>query len=176
MRRLSFIFFSWTLVLNGCSSQDSAFSPAHVLPIGSSLHQAIIRVPTKLKIERTTNMLSVDFDYPNSLEATNITIDPRLAQGVGFDLYIYPEGSPRPSHYDFGGRDGDLDFSWGPRVWHSTDVGFPNPGGAYVVDFEAAVFETKTGNFDTVDMPLALMAANPKFHIIWKEHLKRIVK
>src|SRR5476649_2186615 len=53
------------------------------------LHQISVRVPTRLKVERTTDTLSVTIDADtNSFESTNLMIGTNMVVGVRTEDYV----------------------------------------------------------------------------------------
>jgi hypothetical protein len=127
-----------------------------------------IRVPTKLKIERTSDMLSETIDT-NSFESTNLMVGTNMVTGVESKIYVYPEGEPRPANGGLG-LSGGLAFNLGVGYWHTTQDGIPLQGKKYVVEIDLAAFET--------DIP-------PQHHwepygknykVLWQRTLKQIVE
>ena len=144
------------LVLGGGLSDQfaAAQSPAqpnqwHGFPIPPPITNAnpsirmplLVHVPTKLKIERTDDMLSVKIDNQNSLEATNLMVGTNMVTGVQCHTYIYPVGEPRPLKWPNSGL-GGTDFNLGTAFWHTTPDRIPVPGKKYVVEVDMTVFET----------------------------------
>lgn len=99
----------------------------------------IIHVPARLKIERTTDMLSVEIDR-SSFEATNLMVGLNMVTGVESKFYVYPEGELRPANGGYGL--GGTDFNLGTSFWHTKQQGIPLPGKKYVVELDLIVFET----------------------------------
>ena len=106
----------------------------------SSRHPVLVSVPTRLKVTRTDNMLSVELD-PTSLEPTNLIVGSNMVTGVQSEEYIYPVGEPRPATGGYG-LNGGLEFNLGTRYWHATPDGIPLPGKKYVIEVELTIFET----------------------------------
>jgi hypothetical protein len=138
----------------------------------SITHQISVRVPTKLKIERTTDMLSVTIDAnTNSFESTNLMVGTNMVTGVRTEDYVYPVGETRSAKY--GGRGSlstDLDFNIGTIFLHTKRDGIPQAGKSYIVEMDLAVFET--------DIPGGhlWMPESEKYKVIWRRTLKQIVK
>ena len=176
-----------TLVLSGgffgCSAaaQSSAESePFRGLPIALPITNAktsirlprSIRVPSKLKIERTTGMLSVAIDQ-TSLAATNLMVGTNMVTGVKSELYVYPVGKERPAPANdrgYGGLVSGLDFNLGTWILHTKPDGIPLPGLKYVVEVELTAFETDIpgGHFW---QPYSM-----NYKVLWRRTLKQTVE
>lgn len=136
-----------------------------------------VRVPTRLKVERTADMISVSLDT-NSFESTNLTVGTNMVTGTLGDLYVYPVGSPRSTNstaLGLGSRGAiatGLDFNLGTIYLHTVPDGIPQPGVSYEVEMDAAAFET--------DIPgqhfWLPMARGKKFQVLWRRTLKQVVK
>lgn len=127
----------------------------------------LLHVPTKLTIERTTDMLSLEIDR-SSLEITNLTVGTNMVTGVQNEFYIYPEGEPRPAN---GGQGlGGIDFNLGKQFWHTKPEGIPLPGKKYVVEVDLIVFET--------DIPPQHMWSpqGKNYKVLWQRTLKQTVE
>jgi len=98
----------------------------------------LVHVPTKLKVERTTDMLSVEVDR-TSIEATNLMVGTNMVTGVHSKLYVYPEGESRPANGRYGWG---TSFNLGTSLLHTRPDGIPLPGKKYVVEVDLTVFET----------------------------------
>lgn len=61
----------------------------------------LVHVPTRLKIERTNDMLSVMIDG-SSLETTNLMVGTNMVTGMEGEIYFYAEGDTRPTNYRHG--------------------------------------------------------------------------
>ena len=127
----------------------------------------VVHVPTRLKIERTTDMLSLEIDR-SSLEATNLTVGTNMVTGVESRIYVYPEGELRPE--DGGYSLGGADFNLGTRFWHAAQEGIPRPGKRYIVEADLVVFET--------DIPPQHMWSpyGKNYAVLWKRSLKQTVE
>jgi hypothetical protein len=132
------------------------------------LCQIAVRVPTRLKIERTADALSVGIDT-NSFESTNLIVGTNMIMGVRSEWFVYPADEPRPANGGEG-LSGGLDFNLGTSFWHTKPDGIPQAGKSYIVEIDLAAFET--------DIP-------PQHHwephgknykITWQRILKQIVK
>jgi hypothetical protein len=128
----------------------------------------LVHVPTKLKIERTTDMLSLEIDH-SSLEATNLMVGTNMVTGVQSELYAFPEGQPRPANGGYGL--GGMDFNLGKSFWHTKQEGIPLPGKKYVVELDLTVFET--------DVPPQHMwdpHGSKNYKVLWQRTLKQTVE
>ena len=177
------IIFCLALVLSGvflgCSTtgQSSAKSEQwHGFPILPPITNAnpsirlpfLIHVPTRLKIERTTDMLSIEIDR-SSLEATNLMVGTNMVTGVESKFYVYPEGELRPANGGYGL--GGTDFNLGTSFWHTKQEGIPLPGKKYVVEMGLKVFET--------DIPSQHMwrpQGSKNYKVLWQRTLKQTVE
>jgi hypothetical protein len=176
--------------LLGCSAiaQNSAKSDTWngfpILPPITNVNPSIrcpvsIRVPTGLKIERTTHTLSVEIDT-NSFESTNITVGTNMIIGVRSTCSVHLADDPLEGHL---GRPTGLlpdrmgwglcsgtDFNLGKMIWNKNGDGLPLAGKKYVVKAVLAVFET--------DVP-PQHHWNPydkNFKILWQQTLKQKVE
>jgi hypothetical protein len=101
-----------------------------------------VRVPAALRIERGLDTLSVSIDEA-SLAPTDVTADPGMVLGVQTDVYVFPQGQPRPST----GRHGlasstDFAAGFGVDTWNTAQNGVPAPGKRHVVEMDLVLFET----------------------------------
>jgi HEAT repeat protein len=128
----------------------------------------LLHVPTKLKIERTTDMLSVEIDH-SSLEATNLMVGTNMMTGVQSESYVFPEGQPRPANggYALGG----VDFNLGKSSWHTKQEGIPLPGKKYVVELDLTVFET-----DVPPQHMWQPQGSKNYKVLWQRTLKQTVE
>ena len=133
-------------------------------------HSVSVRVPTRLKIERTADTLSVTIDT-NSFESINLTVGTNMETGVQSDWYVYPVGEARPAERGVG-FSGLLDFNLGGMVnyWHTEPDGIPLPGKKYVVEMDLAAFET--------DIPSQHMWSpyGKNYKVLWRRTLKQTVE
>ena len=130
-------------------------------------HSISVRVPTRLKVERTTDMLSVSVDT-NSFESTNLTVGTNMITGLQSEWFVYPVGEARPAN----GRRGlsGLTFGVGTSFWHSKPDGIPQARKSYTVEMDFTAFET--------DVPPQHMW-NPQgknYKILWQRTLKQTVE
>jgi hypothetical protein len=127
----------------------------------------VIHVPTKLKIERASDTLSVEIDK-SSLEATNLMVGTNMMTGVENKIYVYPDGESRPANGGYGL--GGTDFNLGTMIWRTKQEGIPLPGKKYVVELELIVFETDIP-------PQHLWSPHGKnYKVLWQRTLKQIVE
>lgn len=177
------IILGLALVLSGglfdhfAAAQSSAKSDQwHGFPILPPITNAnpsirlplLVHVPTEIKVERTTDTLSVEIDT-NSFESTNLMVGTNMVTGVQNEIYVYPEGEPRPANGGYGL--GGTDFNLGTNFWHTKQEGIPLPGKKYVVELDLTVFET--------DIPPQHMwrpQGSKNYKILWQRTLKQIVK
>ena len=164
--------------LLGCSA--TAQSPAEsepfrgfpILPPITNANPSIrlpllLHVPTKLKIERTTDMLSVQIDR-TSLEATNLMVGTNMVTGAHSKLYVYPKGESRPANgrYEWG-----TSFDLGKSLWHTRPEGIPLPGKKYVVELDFTVFET-----DVPPQHEWSPQGSRNYKVLWQRTLKQTVE
>jgi hypothetical protein len=103
----------------------------------------LVHVPTKLKIGRTADTLSIGIET-NSFESTNITVGTNMVTGIRYELYVYRLGETRPVNGEIGMESGMV-FNSGVRYWQTESGHIPlNPMSQkqYVVELDLAAFET----------------------------------
>jgi hypothetical protein len=126
----------------------------------------LVHVPTKLKIERTTDRLSVEIDQ-TSLAATNLMVGTNMVTGVHSKEYVFPEGEPRPAN----GKHGwGTDFNLGTSLLHTRPDGIPLPGKKYVVEVDLTVFET-----DVPPQHAWQPQGSKNYKVLWQQTLKQTV-
>ncbi len=132
-------------------------------------HQVLVKVPTRVKIERGTDTLAIEVDR-NSLQTTNITVGSKMVTGVQSELFVYAEGDARPSQPGRIGLSGGLDFNLGKDFFNSKQQGIPMPGKKYVVEMDLSIFET--------DIPPQHMWSpyGKNYRVLWKRTLRRLVE
>jgi hypothetical protein len=131
-------------------------------------HSISVRVPTRLKVERTADTLSVTINT-NSFESANLTVGTNMVTGVQSKIYVYPEGEPRPANGGFGL--GGTDFNLGTIFRHTKQDGIPLPGKKYVVELDLILFET--------DIPPQHMwspQGSKSYKVLWRRTLKQTVE
>jgi hypothetical protein len=114
--------FAYSAIAQSSAKPDQ-WQPFQILPPVTNANPSIrcpiaIRVPTKLKIERTSDTLSETIDA-NSFESTNLMVGTNMVTGVESKIYVYPEGESRSANSGLGLSSG-LDFNLGVRYWHTT--------------------------------------------------------
>jgi hypothetical protein len=134
----------------------------------SVTHPVSVRVPTKLKIERTADMLSVAIST-NGFETTNLMVGSNMVTGAASELFVYPEGESCPTNP---GREslGSLDFNLATLILSPKLDGIPQADKSYVVEMHVIAFET--------DIPGQHMWSpqSKNYKVIWRRTLKEIVK
>jgi hypothetical protein len=127
------------------------------------------RVPTRLKVERTDDTLSVEIDT-NSYVSTNLMVGTNMVTGSDSWLYVYPIGGSRPSQAQVetvGGTDCLL-----AGIWHKTDRnGIPVVGKKYVVEADFIIFET-----DIPSQHMWMPWGSKNYQVLWRRTLKQIVE
>lgn len=128
-----------------------------------------IRVPTRLKVLRTADSISMDTD-PNSVETETITVGTNMATGSQSDIYIYPSGQPPKDKSATGGMGGGTMVAPVSYTWHTAQDGIPVPGKKYDVEVDLKIFET--------DIPPQHMwePQSKKYKILWQRTLKETVE
>jgi len=99
-----------------------------------------VRVPAALSLARALDALSVAVD-PASLARTEVTADAGMVVGVEREVFVFPEGQPRPAL----GRRGVVagtDFAASTDTWNVLQDGVPAPGTRYAVEMQLTLFET----------------------------------
>jgi hypothetical protein len=181
------IILCLALVLSGALSGGSAAAQDGPKPVNghgfpmlppitnadfSITHPVSVRVPTKLKVTRTADMLSVTLD-PNGFATTNLMVGTNVVTVVQETLFVYPTSGPRPTNRmvnSVGGAQGQLDFNLGTSFFHAERDGFPQPDINYVVEADLAAFETDTPQ----NRRIFPWSTNNK--ILWRQTLKRTVE
>jgi hypothetical protein len=133
-------------------------------------HLISVEIPTRLRIERTADTLSVGIDT-NSVESTNLLVGTNMVMGMRSDWYVYPVGQARPAK-------GGVGFSGLQHIvppgmvnyWHTQPDGIPQAGKSYVVEIDLTAFET--------DIPPQHLwdPYDKNYRILWKRTLKQIVQ
>ena len=121
-----------------------------------------ILVPTRLRIRRSENRISVEVD-PDSLESIILDVGADMLIGFRREMSVYRDGQPVSS----GGH--GLGGSWyfGTRHYNTSEGGFPRPGETYEVEVRIQVFET--------DIPAQhfWMPGSPKYKVLWTRTLRQ---
>jgi hypothetical protein len=132
--------------------------------------EVLVHVPTRLKIERTTNTLSVSVDNKNFLESTNLSVGTNMVTGVQFRLSVYPASEkPPPDDQSFGLASG-FDFNTGTQFFNAKRDHLPLPGVKYTVEVILTAFET--------DIPPGHFWSpyGKNYKVLWRRTLKQIVE
>lgn len=128
-----FIFLSG---LQFATAQDTS-SPARQAPRS----EVQIRVPTRLRIERTPGVVKVEVSQ-DSPESVKLTIDTGMVIGVKDELRVYPADKSRPARPHRLGVTEGTDFNLGVDFLNAGDPNFPVPDKKYAVEVGLTVFET----------------------------------
>jgi len=155
------------------SAKADKWQPFQIIPPITNADPSIrcpvsVRVPTKLKIERTSDTLSETIDT-NSFESTNLMVGTNMVTGVEGKIYVYPEGESRPANGGDSLSSG-LDFNLGVDYWHTKQDGIPLPGKKYVVEIDLAAFET--------DIPPQhdWEPYGKNYKVLWRRTLKQTIE
>lgn len=100
-----------------------------------------IRVPTKLRIERTPGEVKVEIDR-DSLESVKLTIEEGMVTGIKAELRVYPVGESRPAMADSVGIKSGIDFDLDVDFLNAGEPGFPVPNKKYTIEMALTFFET----------------------------------
>jgi len=129
----------------------------------------LVHVPTKVKIERTADMLSIGIDNKSSLDATKLMVGTNMMTGVQSEVYVYPLGEARPAPRSEG-LDSGLDFNLGTQILHTKPDGMPVPGVKYLVEMDLTVFETD------ISVGHDWEPVGKNYKVLWRRTLKQIVE
>jgi hypothetical protein len=124
-----------------------------------------VRVPSALTIGRSIDALSITVD-PASLASTQVIAAPGMVIGMEREVFVFPEGQPRPP-LGRGGLVRGADFTASTDTWTRKRDGLPLPGTQYVVEMQFALFET--------DVPPAT-PWNPHvgtYRVLWSRTLRQ---
>src|ERR1700722_15347233 len=102
---------------NGTPGTDVPLADASIC------HAFTVRVPTRLKVERTADQISVTI-YTNHWGFTNVIAGTNMSIGVRSKLLVYPAGEPAPTNSERE-ADGGLDFNLGTTFLNSKLDGIP---------------------------------------------------
>lgn len=146
----------------GCSRQTLSTPPD---ANASGPRQLAVRVPAALSIARAIDALSVAVN-PASLALTQVTADAGMVIGVEREVFVFPEGQPRPAL----GRRGlvqNTDFASSTDTWTTKQDGIPVPGTRYAVEMQFVLFQT--------DVPYA-NGWDPRagnYQVLWSRTLRQ---
>jgi hypothetical protein len=132
-------------------------------------HEVIVGVPTRLKVKRTADTLSITVDR-DSLEMTSIMMGSNMVTGVRSELFVYSEGEARPTQGRRYGLSGGVDFNLGASILNTRQEDIPMPGTKYVIEMDLAIFET--------DIPPQHMWSpqSKNYRMLWERTLKEPVE
>ena len=128
----------------------------------STREEREILVPTRLRIRRSENRISVEVD-PDSLESIILDVGACMVVGFRREMSVYRDGQPVSSGgYGLGGS-----WYFGTRNYNTSGLGFPRPGETYEVEVRIQVFET--------DIPAQHMwrPGSPKYKVLWTRTLRQ---
>jgi hypothetical protein len=149
------------------------FSFPHRPPIADinpSICQPIsVRVPTKLKVERTVDWLSVGIDT-NSFVSTNLMVGTNMVTGSDNWLYVYPVGGARPRQAQTGNMTSNTKCLI-EGIWQTAQNGIPVAGQKYIVEADCTIFET-----DIPPQHMWCPWGSEKYKVLWHQTLKQIVQ
>jgi len=128
-----------------------------------------VHVPTQIRIERTSDMLSVTIDT-NRLESTNLMVGTNMVIGFRGWEFVYPVGEPRPAN-DRERLAGGLAFGSATSFYHAKPDGIPQAGRNYVVEMELEVFET-----DIPPQHHWRPQGSKNYKVLWQRTLKQTVE
>ena len=134
----------------------------------------MVQVPTRLKIERTADMLSVTIET-NGFESTNLMVGKNMVTGVESRCSIFsgPEASwvvaVNPLKQRLGLSSG-LDFNPGKAIWNTLTDGIPAAGKQYVIWLELTAFET-----DVPPQHEWNPRADKSYRVLWQRTLRQAV-
>jgi hypothetical protein len=147
MRVLASCFAASVLLASGQIQHPPSYPPtADADP--SIRHDVVVAVPTRLRVERTPDRISVGFDL-TSAESVKITLGDRMTMGVKWELRVYGEGESRPVEANGGvGLSGPVTSSNlgalknAGGILNRAQSGIPAPGKSYIIEQDVTVFET----------------------------------
>jgi hypothetical protein len=162
-----------------------------IFKANSSIRHAVsIRVPTKLKIGRTADMLTLEIDE-NSFVPASLSVGTNMWTGFDRQVFVYPLGGKCPvNQSDLAGDNdnsgnvdsiiftvwngmkvGDEYFSFGKQNFDVKEDDFSLPGKKYIVEMDSAIFELE---------PDSQGYFNPQrsktYKILWRQTLKQTVE
>jgi hypothetical protein len=134
----------------------------------SILHAIVARVPTQLKVARTSGTLSILLVSPRTV---NLTVGQNMVTGFESDLQVYPEGTERPlKPRGMYLTSSLLNFGSGNSILNASTDGIPVPGTKYIVEEEITIFET-----DVPSQHMWTPKGSPNYKVLWQGVLKQIV-
>ena len=135
----------------------------------SARHHVSFQMPTKLKIQRTADVLSVAVDLA-ATESVNLMVGRKMVTGVESQLYVSEESKSGHADRQLRRSSSATDFNLGTAFLNAQQDGLPIPGRRYIVEMDLAVFET--------DIPPQHMwePRGGKFTVLWHRTLKQVVE
>ena len=127
--------------------------------------QVFLRVPTRLKVGRGPETLSVGID-PATLVMTNITVGAKMESGVEMKLFVCRNGDERPESSEVD-RASELEFDLQPSVLQAKDL--PSAK-ACTVEIECAAFESDVPAQHSWD------PGSDNYKVLWNRALKQTVE
>ena len=134
----------------------------------------LVQVPTRIKIKRTADTLSVEIDT-NAFVSTNLAVDAKLVTGVESRCSIFPGpeaswvAAVNPLKQRLGLSSG-LDFNPGKAIWNTQSDGIPAAGKQYVIQLELTAFETDVPPQHEWDP-----RAGKSYRVLWQRTLRQAV-
>jgi hypothetical protein len=135
----------------------------------SVVHEVTTQIPTKLRVSRTSDTLSIAFDS-NSSQAVKLMVGKNMITGVETALRVYPERTNRPSQSRGMGFSSSLDFGSGTVFLNASQDGMPLPGKSYTIEESLTVFET-----DVPEQHMWSPKNSPNYRVLWQAVVKQIV-
>jgi hypothetical protein len=129
-----------------------------------------IRVPTKLRIERSQSVVSVKVDQ-DSIESIKVTIDEGMVNGIKSELRVYPAGESRPPVPDRWGLKSGTDFDLGADRLNAKDPDFPVPRRKYMIEVALTLFET-----DIQPHRMWRPLESKKYKVLWQKTLVETIE
>jgi hypothetical protein len=137
--------------------------------------EVVVPMPTHLRVERTSDRLSVGFDlaFPRRVK---ITVGKKMSIGAKYEMRVYAKGDARPQNAGGVGYASIMEpitpsepgFLNGRTYLNSVDSGIPAAGKRYVIEEDVSIFET--------DVPAQHMWSpeSGRYKVIWAEKLKAV--
>jgi hypothetical protein len=106
-------------------------------------NDVLVRVPTRLKLQRTADSLSIATDAAG-YETITLKVGEKMVGGTRIEEFVYEEGAPPPADDGWvatGMSDGLEDVAH-EDVRRAAQGGVPVPGRTYVVKLRITLFQT----------------------------------
>jgi hypothetical protein len=129
-----------------------------------------IRVPTKLRIERTPRAVEVSLER-DSLVPVKLALDTGMETGFQDELRVYPAGKPRPAQAQRSGLTSGMEPEFGVDTLNAGEPNFPVPHKKYIVEVALTFFET--------DIPAGHMwspQGSKRYKALWRRTLVRSIE